>query len=175
MTPAVILVMGVSGSGKTTVATSLATALDAEMIEADDYHSAENIERMRHGIPLDDAARAPWLRAVHAAIVERVEAGRHVVVACSALKAAYRYTLLAGLPNALVVYLRVDKVALERRLRLRHGHFMPGSLLDSQLADLEPPSDAMVVNDDAPPAQVIDDILAALDQRSRGPGPSPSS
>jgi gluconokinase len=164
MTPAVVLVMGVSGSGKSTVASALAEALDADMIEADDLHSVENVERMRRGIPLDDAARAPWLKLVHASIVARLATGRHVVVACSALKAAYRETILAGLPNALVVYLRVDRAVLEQRLRERHGHFMPPSLLDSQLADLEPPTDALVVDDDAPPATVIDEILAALDR-----------
>lgn len=166
MTPAVVLVMGVSGSGKTTVAQALATALGADMVEADDLHSIENVERMRHGIPLDDAAREPWLKVVHASIVSRVQAGRHVVVACSALKAAYRETLLEGLPDALVVYLRVDRDVLEQRLRQRHGHFMPASLLDSQLADLEPPAAAIVVDDDAPPSVVIDEILGALDRRS---------
>ena len=158
--------MGVSGSGKTTVANALATALGADMIEADDFHSVENVERMRHGIPLDDAARAPWLHVVHAAILQRVAAGHHVVVACSALKATYRETLLADLPDALVVYLHVDRAVLEERLRSRHGHFMPASLLDSQLADLEPPADALVVDDDAAPATVIADILAALDRRA---------
>ena len=166
MTPTVILVMGVSGSGKTTVARALATALGEDMVEADDLHSIENVERMRHGIPLDDAARAPWLKVVHAAIASRVKAGRHVVVACSALKAAYRETLLEGLPDALVVYLRVDREVLEQRLRNRHGHFMPASLLDSQLADLEAPPDALVVDDDADPDAVIAEILAALDRRS---------
>jgi len=166
MTPAVILVMGVSGSGKSTVATALAKALGADVVEADDFHSIENVERMRRGIPLDDAARAPWLRVVHAAIQSRVAAGRHVVVACSALKASYRDTLLAGLPNALIVYLRVDKAVLEARLRARHGHFMPASLLESQLADLQPPADALVVDDDAPPDTVIDEILARVHRLS---------
>lgn len=166
MKPTVILVMGVSGSGKTTVAKALATALDADMVEADDLHSLENIERMRHGIPLDDAARAPWLKVVHATILSHIHAGRHVVVACSALKASYREALLDGLSNVLVVYLRVDRAVLEQRLRDRHGHFMPASLLDSQLADLQPPADALVVDDDAPPDTVIAEILAAIEDRS---------
>jgi gluconokinase len=160
--PSLVLVMGVAGSGKTTIARALAEALDADPLDADDYHSAENVERMRHGIPLDDAARAPWLRAVHDAVVERRAAGRRVVLACSALKAAYREVLLAGVPDAVVVYLAVDRAVLDHRLRSRPGHFMPASLLDSQLADLEPPEDGITVDAGGDSRAVVAEVLRAL-------------
>jgi len=165
MRPTVIMVMGVSGSGKSTVGRALADALGAEFIDADAFHSPANIERMHEGIPLDDAARQPWLLLVRGAVVDRVKAGRRLVFACSALKAAYRHTLLDGIDDVAVVYLRVERAVLEERLRNRHGHFMPASLLDSQLADLEPPTGAIVVDDNQPNPQVIDEILARLGER----------
>ena len=160
--PGLILVMGVAGSGKTTVARWLAGALDADAIDADDYHSAANVERMRHGIPLDDAAREPWLRAVHEAVLARRAAGRRVVLACSALKASYREVLLDGIPDTAVVFLSVDRATLDRRLRSRPGHFMPASLLDSQLVDLEPPEDAIVVRETDDEKATVDGIVRAL-------------
>jgi gluconokinase len=165
MRPTVIMVMGVSGSGKSTVGRALADALGDEFLEADVYHSPTNIERMREGIPLDDAARQPWLLLVRGAVLDRVRQGRSLVFACSALKAAYRHTLLDGIDDAVVVYLAVDPAVLEERLRTRHGHFMPASLLASQLADLEPPADAIVVDEGRPLPEVIDEILARLDER----------
>jgi gluconokinase len=165
MRPSVIMVMGVSGSGKSTVGRALADALGAEFLEADAFHSPANIERMREGIPLDDAARQPWLLLVRAAVLDRVKQGRSLVFACSALKVAYRHTLLDGIDDAIVVYLAVDRSTLEERLRTRRGHFMPASLLASQLADLEPPADAIVVDEGRPLPEVIDEILARLDER----------
>jgi len=173
--PPLVLVMGVSGSGKTTIARSLAAALDAEALDADDYHSADNIDRMRHGIPLDDAARAPWLEAVHAAVVSQLAAGRRVVLACSALKAAYREVLLAGIPDPEVIYLDVDRATLEARLRARPHHFMPASLLDSQLADLQPPADAITIHETDDPAAAVAQILRALrHRRPAGPPVNPA-
>lgn len=165
MRPTVIMVMGVSGSGKSTVGRALADALDSEFLEADAFHSPANIERMREGIPLDDAARQPWLLLIRGAVLDRVKQGRGLVVACSALKEAYRHTLLDGIDDAVVVYLAVDRAVLEERLRTRHGHFMPASLLASQLADLEPPADAIVVDEGRPLPEVVDEILARLDER----------
>lgn len=153
--PSVILVMGVSGSGKTTIGRELAAGLGSTFLEADDYHSAANVARMRSGRPLDDAARGPWLQRVHDAIRTSVAAGARVVVACSALKQSYREVLLDGVADAAVVYLRVDRSILAARLRARHGHFMPASLLDSQLATLEVPEDAIVIDASQSPDVVV--------------------
>jgi gluconokinase len=163
--PRVILVMGVAGAGKTTAGRALAERLGGGFIEADDYHSEAAIERMRRGRPLDDEARWPWLRRVHAALVAAVREareGRPVVVACSALKASYRAVLLDGFDDAEVVLLDVDRAQLDKRLHERSGHFMPPGLLDSQLADLEPPADAIRVDAMGDPGAVVAGILAAL-------------
>jgi carbohydrate kinase (thermoresistant glucokinase family) len=156
-----VLVMGVAGSGKTSVGRVLAAKLGAAFIEADDYHSAANLERLHHGMPLDDAARAPWLRAVHEAVMAGLAEGHGVVLACSALKAPYREVLLAGIPDALVVYLRVARAILEHRLRDRPGEFMV-PLLDSQLRELEEPRDALVVDETRSVAATVDEILRLL-------------
>ncbi len=162
--PGVILVMGVSGSGKTTVGRALAGRLGASFIEADDYHSAANVARMHSGVPLDDEARWPWLRSVHDAVVAAVRQSStgQVVVACSALKAAYRDVLLAGLENVAVVFLSVDRSTLDDRLRHRPRHYMPATLLDSQLRDLEPPGDAIVVKATGGIDATVDQVMEAL-------------
>jgi gluconokinase len=147
MDPRVVLVMGVAGAGKTTLGTALARRLGACFIDADDLHSADNVARMERGIPLDDADRAPWLRDVRAAVDQELGRGHDVILACSALKATYRDVLLGGLERAVVVHLRVDRATLERRLASRPGHYMPASLLDSQLEALEEPGDAIVVDE----------------------------
>lgn len=162
MTASVILVMGVSGSGKSTIGMALAEALGAVFLDADAYHSQANIARMHAGHPLDDAAREPWLHRVHAAVVEERRAGRQVVFACSALKAAYREVLFHGIDDAVVVHLDVDRTTLDHRLRARHGHFMPAGLLDSQLADLEAPDDAIVVDASREVPEVVAEIVDRL-------------
>ena len=172
MPPSVILVMGVSGSGKSTVGRALAEALGDTFLDADTYHTAGNIARMHAGIPLDDAARLPWLHAVREAVLEQVLAGQRVVFACSALKASYRDILLDGMPDAAIVFLDVDRAALEYRLTHRQGHFMPAGLLDSQLADLELPDHAIVVDADRDLPDVIAAILDRLGARGAG-GPPP--
>lgn len=137
--PQQILVMGVSGSGKTVLARALAAALGWTFLEGDDFHPPANIEKMRHGTPLTDADRLPWLSAIAAAMAAQTSAGHPVVVACSALKQSYRDILRGGGPLA-VIFLQADADILRQRLNHRAGHFMPASLLDSQLATLEPPS-----------------------------------
>ncbi|WP_199433884.1 gluconokinase [Qaidamihabitans albus] len=131
----VIVVMGVSGSGKTTVGTALATALGVDYAEADEFHPRSNIEKMTTGTPLTDDDRLPWLHAIAAWIGAHAERGG--VVTCSALKRRYRDTLRTGGP-AWFLHLWGGRELIARRMTTRSGHFMPVSLLDSQLADLEP-------------------------------------
>ena len=132
-----VVVMGVSGSGKSHVGAALARACGVDFVEGDELHPAANIARMSAGVPLDDADRQPWLEAVAAAIARR--RGQGVVVACSALRRAYRDVLRQADPALRLLYLRVPRDELARRLRER-SHFMPASLLDSQLATLEEPA-----------------------------------
>lgn len=139
MTTPPLVIMGVSGSGKTTVAEALAARIKSGVaLDADDLHSDANRAKMHAGIPLTDLDRAPWLTAVGQEMADTTRAGRVPVMACSALKRAYRLRILAEEPGALFVLLDVDREELDRRVRARKGHFMPASLLDSQLATLEP-------------------------------------
>lgn len=133
-----IVVMGVSGSGKTTVAEALAERLGGEFLDADPLHPASNVTKMASGRPLDDVDRAPWLDTVGRAMHDITQRGGTPVVACSALKRSYRDRILAAEPEAFFVLLDVPIEELDRRLRTRRGHFMPVSLLGSQLATLEP-------------------------------------
>jgi gluconokinase len=134
------VVMGVSGSGKSLIGSSLAQALGIDFVEGDDYHPAENIERMSAGIPLTDADRTQWLRSLAAEIGDAQDAGRGLVVSCSALKRSYRDVLRAQAPGLRFVLLRGSRALLAERLAGRRGHYMPSSLLDSQVATLEEPS-----------------------------------
>lgn len=138
-----ILVMGVCGSGKSTLARLLAAALRAEFVEADAFHSAANIARMRAGIALTDADRAGWLGALNRALLANHTRGRSQVLACSALKETYRSQLAAGLPQMQIIFLDGPRHVLEARLSVRHQHFMPASLLGSQLEILERPGGAL--------------------------------
>jgi gluconokinase len=157
----VILLMGVSGSGKTTVERLLALELGWEFADGDDYHPAANVEKMRNGIPLTDADRAPWLDTLRAFIAGWIAAGKNAVLACSALKQAYRESLRVA-PEVQVVYLRGTPELLRERLRARAGHFMTERMLESQLAALEEPEDAVVVDVDRSPAEIVAEILARL-------------
>jgi gluconokinase len=139
LTPVILIVAGVAGSGKTTVGALLAGRLRWRFADADTFHPAANIAKMRQGIPLTDADRQPWLRAVEGWIDERITADQPGVITCSALKRAYRDALLDGRPTATMVFIVVSREELERRLMTRPDHFFPERLLESQLADLEPP------------------------------------
>jgi gluconokinase len=134
----VVVVMGVSGSGKSTVASLLAGRLGCELADADDFHPPSNVAKMAAGLPLDDQDRAPWLRDIAAWMAVRARSGRSAVASCSALKRAYRDVLRAASPRLVFLHLTGPRELLERRMRDRTGHFMPASLLDSQLASLEP-------------------------------------
>ena len=158
----VIVLMGVSGAGKTTVGQLLAAALDAEFAEGDAYHPPKNIEKMRRGIPLDDTDRWPWLEILSAQIDRWLAAGRPVVLACSALKQRYRDVLAKGRPGVRFVHLEGDKALIRLRLDRRRGHYMPAVLLDSQFAALEPPADAITVDVTGTPAAIVADIMQRL-------------
>src|SRR5262245_58698686 len=151
----IVVLMGVSGSGKTTIGKILAQKLGWTFIEADDYHPAANVEKMHRGVPLTDDDHRPWLAAVRKRIDEVCAAGGNAVVACSALKHAYQEYLGHHAPECeRYVYLRGSEEVIRQRLAARKGHFMNPSLLHSQFETLEPPEGALVV-DIAPPPEVV--------------------
>ena len=158
----VVVLMGVSGTGKTEVGTRLAEALGGIFVEGDDYHPKANVAKMRSGVPLDDADRQPWLETLSREIGGWLDAGRTVVLACSALKQRYRDILKAGRPGVRFVHLKGDADLIRARLQDRRGHYMPPSLLDSQFAALEEPADAITVGIDAPPDAIVAEIREAL-------------
>jgi gluconokinase len=158
----VIVLMGVSGAGKTTVGRLLAEALGAEFAEGDAYHPPENIEKMRRGIPLEDEDRWPWLQILVAQIDRWLAAGTTVVLACSALRQSYRDVLAQGRPGVRFVHLEGDRALIRRRLDARRGHYMPAILLDSQFAALEPPADAITVNVTGAPEAIVAEIVRHL-------------
>ncbi|WP_217807104.1 gluconokinase [Andreprevotia lacus] len=158
----IIVVMGVAGSGKTTIGMLLAARLGCPFTDADTLHSAANKAKMAAGLPLDDADRQPWLASVRAAIETAQRAGQPHVFACSALKAAYRDALSQGDTAIRFVFLHGSPALLAERLAGRSGHFFNPALLDSQLATLEAPIGALQIDIAAPPASIVTRILAAL-------------
>jgi gluconokinase len=158
----IVLVMGVAGAGKTTVGRLLAAALGYAFEDADAFHPAANVAKMRRGAPLDDADRAPWLGALATAIDGWLAGGRSVVLACSALRAAYRRALLRDPEATRLVYLKGDPALLRARLDRRVGHFAGSALLGSQLEALEEPEDALTVDVAAPPEAIVEAIRIGL-------------
>lgn len=138
--PFILVVMGVSGAGKTTLGTALAQALKVPFQEGDALHPPANVAKMKAGQALSDADRAPWLARIKEWIDTRLDHGQSGIVACSALKRAYRDTLRAGRANVVFVYIDGDAALIRQRLADRKGHFMPAALLASQFATLEPPA-----------------------------------
>ena len=155
----IIVVMGVAGSGKTTVGTRLAGAMKCAFLEGDSLHSTENVDKMSHGIPLTDADRAPWLAAIHARILEVFERGLDLVVACSALTQQYRRLLAKDVPITWV-YLKGSPALIRARLKNRPNHFMKAGMLASQFDALDEPADALVVDVSAPPSAIVKHILS---------------
>jgi carbohydrate kinase (thermoresistant glucokinase family) len=164
-TPYAIITMGVSGSGKTTVAEALAKRLGWSFVDGDAFHPPANVEKMRGGTPLTDDDRWPWLKAIAAEIARHRAANDRVVVACSALKRAYRDVLVDGHSDVLIVYMKGSRELIMRRLAPRQGHYFPASLLDSQFAALEEPDArerALTIDIDQDINAIIDEIVVAL-------------
>jgi gluconokinase len=165
MAPRALVVTGVAGAGKTTLARALAARLGWAFLDADDLHPAANVEKMRAGSPLSDTDRAPWLEAVARWIDVRLEAGEDAVVACSALKRRYRAMLTDGRPSVRIVYLEGAPELVAARMAERRDHYFPTSLIASQFAALEPPTqeEHPIVVDMAPPVNVqVDQVLLAM-------------
>jgi gluconokinase len=165
--PVIVVVMGVSGSGKTTVSALLAAALGFQFQEGDDLHPAENVENMQSGTPLTDADRLPWLHK----IAEEIDAwrARHEsgVLTCSALKRSYRDIIIDDRPDVTLVYLRGSYNLIRRRMAARHGHFMPEALLDSQFATLQEPTPdehPIIVDVGSRPAEIVAEIVHQLEE-----------
>jgi gluconokinase len=163
--PTILVVMGVSGSGKTTIGTQLALALHWDFEDADWFHPTRNIDKMHAGIALTDEDRAPWLIAIADFIDQARVAGQHAVVTCSALKRRYRAVIVGNRPDVRLIYLKGDIELIGRRIATRHEHFMPASLLQSQFDALEEPGpdeNPIVVSIAPRPREIVAEILEAL-------------
>jgi gluconokinase len=163
--PCALIVMGVSGSGKSTIADHLAERIGWTFEDGDKFHPASNVAKMHAGHPLTDEDRWPWLRAIAAEIDRACAAGEHVVIACSALKRAYRDILVHGRKDVRIVFLDGSQHLIASRLTKRTGHFMPPDLLPSQFKTLERPTpdeNSATVSIDAPVEKIVDDIVARL-------------
>jgi gluconokinase len=164
LTRTIYVVMGVAGSGKTVVGSELAREIGVEFVDGDDYHPAANVKKMAAGVPLTDADRAGWLRALAARIREAHDADNGLVVACSALKRAYRDVLRSASSRVRFVFLDGPKALIAERLQSRRGHYMPASMLDSQLETLEKPGpdeDAWTGDIAETPARIVAHLLSA--------------
>jgi gluconokinase len=164
----IAVVMGVSGSGKTTIAAGIAHEEGWILLEGDAFHPPANIAKMQAGIPLTDEDRWPWLHAIAAKQDELLAAGQSAVVACSALKRTYRDILIGDRPDTVLVYLRGSKQLIDARMKARKGHFMPPALLDSQFATLEEPNpdeNPIIVDIGGPPEETIAAAVAKLKDR----------
>lgn len=169
MIPSVLIVMGVSGCGKSTVGQALGAALGWEFRDGDAFHPPSNVAKMKSGAPLTDEDRWPWLDAIARYIDETGEKGGHAIIACSALKRVYRDRLKGTRADVVFVHLAGSKELIEARMAARKNHFMPLGLLDSQFATLEPPTEpegAIIVSVAGAPDEIVDDVLARIGLRT---------
>ena len=153
--------MGPTGAGKTTIGSLLASQLGWEFVDGDDFHPTANVEKMKRGLPLNDADREPWLDSIRKAMLGWIAEKRNIVLACSALKRAYRDRLAAG-PEVKLVYLKGSYDLLRERLQRRHGHFANEAILAGQFADLEEPEDAVTVDVSSSPEEIVAQIRGEL-------------
>jgi gluconokinase len=165
-----LIVMGVSGSGKTTVGKLLAFRLGWDYFDADEFHSPENVAKMAAGVPLTDEDRAPWLARLHDLLGETLRAGRRPILACSALKQRYRDALLAGNAGVRVVYLKGSYDQIRARMKDRPDHYMKPEMLRGQFDALEESSDAWVADVAWPPEKIVENILGLLGQDQKNGG-----
>lgn len=165
--PKIILIMGVAGSGKSTVGRMLATALGWPYFEADDFHPPANKEKMSQGLPLNDTDRAPWLAALRTKIDDCRATKRSAVFTCSALKAAYRARLGIGAPDITLVHLTGDLETIQARVAQRQGHYMKTELVQSQFDTLETPQEALTVDIKLSPEEIVQFILRNLPEEER--------
>ncbi len=161
--PKAVVLMGVAGSGKTAVGTKVAEILHWLFLDADNFHPPANIEKMKHGIPLDDADRAPWLQRLHDELQRQINEGRSVILACSALKEAYRRILRDETLPPTFIYLDVDPETIQERLSHRTAHFFPKKLMDSQFEALEKPEDAILIDARKPLNEVVSAVIRVLE------------
>jgi gluconokinase len=170
----IILLMGTTGAGKTTIGQLLSARLQWIFLDADDFHPAANIEKMHRGIPLDDADRAPWLAKIHSELASLSAQAANVVLACSALKQIYRDQISAGL-DVHVVYLHGSYQLMAQHIAHRHGHFAGEAILAGQFADLEEPHNALVVEVSNSPEKIVDEIIRQLNLPAPTPTPPAAS
>jgi len=166
--PVIVVVMGVSGSGKTTVAVLLSAALNCQFQEGDDLHPPENVEKMHGGTPLTDTDRLPWLRKIAEEIDGWRARGESGVLTCSALKQSYRDIIIGGRSNVTLVFLKGSRDLIHKRMAARHEHFMPVGLLDSQFATLQEPTadeHPITVDVGGRPTEIVDEIVRQLEAR----------
>ncbi|MGV8996166.1 MAG: gluconokinase [Parvibaculaceae bacterium] len=165
-TPVIVVMMGVSGSGKTTIAASLANALGCQFQEGDDLHSPESIVKMRDGLPLTDADRLPWLQKLAGIIADWRARGSSGVLACSALKRSYRDILVGNRLDVTLIYLKGSYDLISQRMTVRHEHFMPVALLQSQFSALQEPmadEHPIIVDVDMPPAEIVAELVRQIE------------
>ncbi|WP_367387846.1 gluconokinase [Lewinella sp. LCG006] len=161
--PSIYIIMGVSGSGKSTIAQALSTRTQLPFFDADDFHPAANIAKMAAGQALNDDDRQPWLETLNALLKQQTQNGEGAILACSALKASYRHTLEKDLDTPpFLVYLKGSPELIAARMQARTGHFMPPALLASQFAALEEPQDALLVTIDQSIDQIVTHILTGF-------------
>ncbi|MBN2044238.1 MAG: gluconokinase [Anaerolineales bacterium] len=157
-----IIVMGVSGCGKSSVGRGLSRALGWPFYDGDNYHPQANLDKMARGIPLTDADRQPWLEALHNLIVENLSEGRSLILACSALKESYRRILQGGRTDVRFVHLEGSFELIQARMQQRSGHYMKAGMLRSQFEALEPPKEAFVFSIEPPVSEIVDKIVATM-------------